>query len=175
MWLAGFRAGQLTFDDLSQCKRRVDPRLSPRRHDGLGDPPRGAFFAIDKEDIRQLRLCCIVDDVSGGRARLAHPHIQWAVLLKRKPPARLINLHGRDADIEHDARQRRLNQFLKIAKPTFDDIQSSAERIGPCQAARNRLWIAINRDNAVRAMVQNSVCVTAGTKGRIQIDAATRR
>jgi len=65
------------------------------------------------QDIGQRFLGRAVDQIGGTLAVPAHPHVQRAVLGKGKTAVRLIKLHRRDAQVQHDAVQRFARQPVK--------------------------------------------------------------
>ncbi|EKD60890.1 MAG: hypothetical protein ACD_54C00501G0001, partial [uncultured bacterium] len=58
------------------------------------------------QNIGQPRLGRGIDQISRRFARLAHPHIQRTIFLKRKAALGLVDLHRRHAQIQHHAIQQ---------------------------------------------------------------------
>ena len=60
---------------------------------------------------------------------LAHAHVERAVALKREAALGIVELHGGDADVEHDAVGRREagvgGDAFQLAEPALDQRQAS--------------------------------------------------
>ena len=76
--------------------------------DGAGDAAGRALLAVLEENVGERRLGQAVDEVGGRGAGLAHPHVERAVLLEGEAAGGLVELHRGDADVEHDAVERRM-------------------------------------------------------------------
>src|SRR6185369_10037729 len=70
--------------------------------DRLRNPARARLLAQSVEDVGNLFLISVIDEVRRRHAGLRHAHVERAVSLKREATIGAIELHRRDADIEHD-------------------------------------------------------------------------
>ena len=77
-------------------------RLAPLL-DHAGDAPGMPLFAEQAEDARKVAGLEAVDDVGRAWAGLRHAHIERPVGAEGEAALGLVDLHGRDADVEHDA------------------------------------------------------------------------
>ena len=66
-----------------------------------------ALLAEQVDDVGEIALGCLRDDVGGARPVAAHAHVERAVEAEREAALGLVELHRRDADVEHDAVDRR--------------------------------------------------------------------
>ncbi len=114
------RAGNGLGHDLGQAQGGEDRRLLPRLADESGDAARAMLFAIEIDQIGQIRLFQFVDEIGGAAAGARHAHIQGAVEAEREAAFGLVELHGGHADIQGDPVEffagRRL---LHLGKPGF--------------------------------------------------------
>ena len=70
--------------------------------DGAGDRPGARLLPIVAQDPGDLGLVGRIQELGGGQARLAHPHVERAVGLEREAALGAVELHRADADIERD-------------------------------------------------------------------------
>ena len=61
------------------------------------------LLAEQAEDAREIAGLEAVDDVGGTWACLRHAHVERPVGAEGEAPLGLVDLHGRHADVEHDA------------------------------------------------------------------------
>ena len=80
-----------------------DRSFAARRHDGAGDGAGAALLAQEVNDIGEVALAAFRDHVGRGRACGAHAHVEGAVEAEREAAFRRVELHGGDAEVEHDA------------------------------------------------------------------------
>ena len=165
----------MAFDQFSERQRCVDRRFSARLHHRLRQTTRRALLAIEEKEIGQLRLSRAVDDIRRRRAVRAHAHVERAVLLEGKPPPRLIDLHGGDADIEHHPGERLIDKIGDVAKAAFNDLQPVAIDRRPFAAPRHRLRIAVDSDHFIRPSLQKRDGVAARVEGAVKKGSAPRR
>ena len=89
--------------DLGQFARRRDCVVRPSPHDRRDHQPRLPLLAEHRDHPGKVARLHAVDDIAGGRPVVPHPHVERPVLAKGKAALGLVDLHRRDADIEHDA------------------------------------------------------------------------
>ncbi len=65
--------------------------------------PRPALLAVMVDDVGEFGLVGLVDDVGRARPLGAHAHVEGAVVAEGEAALRRVELHRRDADIEHHA------------------------------------------------------------------------
>ena len=174
MDLAGLGARQTARDDLGQVQRGGDRRGGAGRDDCTRNPSRGALFAIVVQDIGQRFLGRAVDQISGAFAVLAHAHVQRAILGKGKPARRLIQLHRRDAKVQHNAVQRFLGKAIQVRKGACHQTQAVAKLGGPGRRHLQRQGIAVHPDHPVRPRPKQSARIAACAKGTVKPQTADR-
>ena len=121
-----------------------------------------------------------VHQIGGARPVAAHAHVERAVVAEREAALGLIELHRRDAEIEHDAVDRRDGR--DCARPcSRSEKRSSTSVSRPCaastssSAARDRVAVAVDADDARAAAAQDRARVAAGAERAVDIDAAVAR
>ncbi len=96
-----------------------------------------------------------------------HPHVEGGVEAQRKAALRLVELHRRDADVEHDSvgllEAEGLRDRAEVAEARFDQAQPAARSRDEIGAAANGGGIAVERDN-VRAAVEQRPRIAAGAE-----------
>ena len=108
--------------------------------DGAGDRPRLRLVAQREQKPGQLGLAQLVDEVGGTRPAARHAHVQGPVDLEREAALALVELEGRDAEIEDDAVDRahadRREGLAHLAEWGMEDREGGA--LGREQLARAR-------------------------------------
>ena len=92
-----------TLDHLGELQGGAIRRRRPVGDDGAGDAPRGALFAIVIEDVGDGLLVLLGEDVGRGAALVLHAHVERRVVAQGEAARGFVELHGGDADVEHDA------------------------------------------------------------------------
>ena len=109
-----------------------------RRDDGAGDRAGMPLLAKLEDDVGEIALGCPRHHIGGARPLAAHPHVERPVEPEREAALRLVELHRRDADIEHDAVDLLVSEFLRHliepGKAVFGDGQAAV-----AAATRSRL------------------------------------
>jgi hypothetical protein len=113
MDLGALAAANGALDHLGQVQGALERALLAAADDEAGDAARGVLLAIDIKDAGQLDLVQRVDEVGGGRAAVAHPHVQRTVAHEGKAALGLIQLHRRDAQVQHHTVDARRAQFVE--------------------------------------------------------------
>src|SRR4029077_885766 len=109
------------------------------------------LLAEGKDDVSEIPFAGLVDDVGGAGALAAHAHVERSVETERKAASGGIELHGGDAEIEHDAIDRAVpgvtGEGVDIGEPIFDQGQAALSILDQTGAARDGTLIAIDGDN----------------------------
>ena len=165
--------------------RGRDRRLLARGDDGAGDAAGMPLFAEDVDDVGEIGLGRARDHVRGGRAVLAHPHVERTAETKRKAAAGLVKLHRGHPDIHHDAVDRidALGgaDLGQAGKSRFDQRQPSGRSIDEIEPAGDGGSVAVDADHPGSRHVENHPAIAAGPEGGIDdkcrrhADGASRR
>src|ERR1700730_1116885 len=145
----------------------------------MGDTARRTLLAETVEYIGQGRLPGGIDKVRGSRPLAIHAHIERAIGLEGKAARRVVDLHGRHADVEDNAVEinkatlpRRLvepsKSLLCKTKPPlrFGHEPGSANNCGR---------VAIERENTGVGLGEQSLRIAAGAKSGVEIKSALAR
>ena len=150
-----------------------------RRGDGAGDAAGESLFAQRADQRAELALRQAGDEVGGGFAVAAHPHVERSVLAERKPALGLVELHRRDAEVEGDAGDRprleRPEQPLHVAERAGDQGQAAAVLRRQRLAALDRVGVAVDAEHAAARGAEDRLAIAAGAKGRVDIDRVVAR
>ena len=116
------------------------------------------------------------DHVGGGRAGIAHAHVERTVVAERKAALRLVELHRGDAEIaDHAVDQRMavsLRHLIETGEALLHQNQPAAGFLHQIGAARDRARVPIDADHSGVGRRQDRAGVAAGPEGRVHIDAA---
>src|ERR1700722_5647083 len=161
-------------DDLGQRPRRVDGVLAPRLDDGACNTARMTLLAQCRDDEPKLALTGARDDVSGARVVIAHAHVERPIEAKRKAARGIVDLHRRDADVEHDTvdRAAAADDCLQIGEAVLDQIEPASGLLDQASALGNRALIAIDADDPGAGRRQDRLRIAAGTEGGIDVKSA---
>ena len=87
-------------------------------------------------------------------AGLAHPHVERPVLLEGEAARGLVELHRGDADVEHDAVERRMpglrGDAVERPEGAGAQVEPAGEVAGPGFGAGERLGVAVDADHQGR-------------------------
>src|ERR1700733_6543838 len=158
-------------DDLGQRSRRVDGVLTARLDDRACDSAGMTLFAQDGDDEPEFALTGARDDVGRAWTIAAHAHVERPIEAKRKAARGIVDLHRRDADVEHDAvnRGRAADDRFQVGETVLDQIEPALGLLDQASALGNRALIAIDADDAGARRRQDRLRITAGTKGGIDV------
>lgn len=137
------------------------------------------LLAEEIDDVGEIAFRGAGDDVSRGRPRLPHPHVERPVEAEREAAAGLVELHRGDADVHHhaidgvDALGRA--DLGEIRETVLDQRQPAGGTLDQLGATGDRRAIAIDRDQAGSRHVEYRSAITTGAERRINIDAALAR
>ena len=113
--VAGLPADAL-FDELCELGSRCDRLRGAGGNDRVGDAPRLALLAVGKKQIREFAFLKAVDEIGGAFALARHAHVERSLAHEGKTAIGLIELHRRNADIEHHAVDRPGRQLIEFCK-----------------------------------------------------------
>ena len=161
-------------DDLGQRAGRIDGLLASRLDDGARHRAGVALFAERRDDDGEIAFARARDHVGGARTVSPHAHVERAVEPEGKSARGFVELHGRNAEIEHDAVDR-------AHAPAIDckfEKRSSTSSSRPCAsldqrgAVRDRALVAIDADHARARRFQDRARITAGAECGVDVKAA---
>src|SRR5690606_14184345 len=172
-------AANHTLQKLRQFECPANLRLLSRLYNGASNGARTLLLAIDGDDPRKLTLFIPIDNISRARPLATHAHIERPILLEGKAPLRLIDLHGGDADIEHDTIDRfmakRAHKALHVAEASFDKRQPTRKFRFKRPPTQDGARITINGKHGAVCRTEDRARVTTGTESAVHIDAAIAR
>ncbi len=150
-WILSLALRGLThLDEACEFARRGEGLLGAALLDGAGDAARLLFLAEETEDADEIADLGAIDDI--GRADTParrHAHVERTVALEGEAAIGLVDLHGGDADIEHDAIKpafRARNRSRRTATE-WRWRRAACRRIDQRLAGGNRIGVAIERDH----------------------------
>ena len=116
------------------------------------------------------------DHVGGGRAGSAHAHIEGSVEAEREAAFGRIDLHGRDAEVEHDAIGELDPEIacdaIERGEFAFDQSEAPGRGLDLGARRRDRRGVAIDTDDLRIRRRKDRGGVAAGTESAVDIDAA---
>src|SRR5262249_26397157 len=134
------------------------------------------FFAESKDDVGQIVLACRVDNVSGAGAPTAHAHVERPVEPERKAAAGGIELHGRNAQIKHDAIDKVVSGFVRdsveIGETILGQHQAAVRLLDQVGGTCNGTLIAVDADHFAISRGKNGARIATGAEGAIDENAA---
>src|SRR5712691_593076 len=178
MDLAGLSAHHAG-DDVGKRARGRDRRVLARGDDGAGYAARMALLAENVDDVGKLGLGRLRDHVRRRRPVLPHPHVERTVETEGKAAPGLVELHGGDADVHHDAVDsrealRRAN-VSQVGKPLFDQRQPAGRALDQIEPAGNGGAVTVDADQSGSRDIEDRAAVAAGPEGGVDIDTARMR
>src|SRR5262245_27035844 len=96
-------AADMAFDGVGEVERPCERPFRASLLDHARDAAGVALLAEEAEDAGEVTRLETVDHVGGAGSGPRHAHIERPVGAKRKATLGLVELHGGDADVEHDA------------------------------------------------------------------------
>ena len=160
-------------DDFGQRARRVDGALAARPDDGARDGSGVAFLAQGGDDEGEIAFAGVRDDVGGARTVATHAHVERPVEPERKAARRLIELHRRNAEIEHDAVGRSVaDDRVKIREAIFDQFEPASAPPGRAWRLARSRSVAVDADHAGARCRQDGAGIAAGAECRVDIKTA---
>ncbi len=137
--------------------------------DGARDRAGMPLLAERSDDGGEVALGGLRHHVGGARPVAAHAHVERAVEAERKAALGLVELHRRDAEIEHDAVDRvvaklprdRCEGWRSGPRTSMSRPPAASTRSAP---ARDRALVAIDADDAAIGRRQNRARIAAGAE-----------
>src|SRR3954470_15370547 len=167
------RASDMGFDRISEFQRALEWPFFPARLDHAGDAAGVTLFAEEAEDAGKVARLETVDDIGSTQARLRHAHVERSVAAEGKATLGLVELHGGNADVEHDA----IGAFYLVVERRewrLHQLQPAAGLRLEVAPGRDRIWIAVDGNHG-RARRQDGLGVAAGAERAVDHDVALRR
>ena len=163
-------------DDVGERAGGRDRPFAARRHDGAGDGAGAALLAEQKDDVGEIALGALRDHVGGGRTGRAHAHVERPVEAEREAALGRVELHGRHAEIEHDAVDRFdpeiAGDAVERGEFAFDQGQAPGRGFDLGLRRRNRRGVAIDADDLRVRRREDRRRIAAGAEGAVDVDAA---
>ena len=164
-------------DEIRELLGRRDRCLAPGFDDGARHGARASLLAIVVDDVGEHALIGLVDELGRALAARLHPHVERPVIAEREAALGLVELHRGDADIEHDAVERRhleaLGLFRQRTEARFGQGQPPAHRRDETGTAGDRTRVAVEREQRrLRLALQKRARIAAGAEGAVEIAAA---
>ncbi len=162
------RCGRRRDQDLDELAGARDRLLLTRVDDEAGVAAGELLLAVAFEDAAEVALAVGGDHVSGGDTlRLIHPHVERGVLRIREPALGLVELQGRDAEIEQDPRSAlRVQPDLVVHRVHESDAITEASEPLPRDA--QRVGVAVESDQTdVREAFEQCLGVASHAEGGI--------
>ncbi len=146
-------------DDVGKALRRGDRGFRALADDGLGDMARQALLAIGVDEVGEVGLLEPRDEVGGAVALARHAHVERPVEAEGEAAVGLVQLHGGDADIEHDAVDRGVaaigGNLVEIGETVVDEGEPAADAstsAAPAAIAVGSRSMAMTRVSAASRM-----------------------
>src|ERR1700722_9780197 len=132
------------------------------------------FLAQSRDDESEFALTGARDDVGSARAVTAHAHVERPIEAKRKAARGIVDLHRRDADVEHDTvdRGRAANDGFQIGETILDQIEPALRRLDQAKTRIDRVLIAIDADDAGAGRRQDRLRIAAGAERGLDLKSA---
>ena len=138
-------------DDVGQRPGGDDRRLLAGGDDGAGDAARMALLAELEDDVGEIALGGLRHHVGRARPVAAHTHVERPVEPEREAALGLVELHRGHAEIEHDAVDHGVAEFLGDAiergESLLDQRQPAIGRLHQIRAVRDRALVAVDADD----------------------------
>src|SRR5215475_53385 len=134
------------------------------------------LLAKSKNNVGQVALACRVDDLCGGGALAAHAHVERPVEAKRKAAPSCVELHGRNAQIQHDTIDRAVSGFMRdsveIGETILGQREAAFRLFDQIGAMCDRTLIAVDGDHLAIGSGKDGARITASPEGTVDIDPA---
>lgn len=164
------------FDDAGEFERCRYRGSFAGSNNELSDAARLALFAEGKEQVCQLFLFEIVDEIGGAFAGLAHAHVERPFAHEGETALAFIELHGADADIEHDAVNGRVGRGKRVEfrKRAGNELESTGKIGRQFVGMRLHIGIAVDGDDFSTSFEQGAR-IAACAKSAINDAPASKR
>src|ERR1700730_9784002 len=145
----------------------------------MGDTAGRTLLAEMVKNIGQGCLPGGIDKVRGSRPLAVHPHIERAVAAKGKAARRVVDLHGRDTDVEDNAVEiKKATLPRRLVEPSKSRLYKTKPppRFGhEPGSAGNCRRVAIERENLGVGLGEQSLRIAAGAESGVEIKSALAR
>ena len=159
-------AADMRLDGIGKVERALERALLAPPLDHPRDAARMPLLAEEAEDAREIARLEAVDHVGSRRAGLGHAHVERPVGAEGEAAIGLVELHRRDADVEHDAVDLSLGKFVEPRKRSMHQLQPAGKCRSEIRAGLDRVGITIDRDDVGAGGKQRSR-VAARAKGAV--------
>ena len=172
--LAALGRGHGAGDQVSQLHGSQDGLFLPRGHNFTGNLPGVGFLAVVPQDAGQFLAVEGVDQVRGGRALLAHAHIQRGVGMVGEAACRVVQLVAGNAEVQQSTVDRR---DVKLRKDTCCLAEVCLYHLGgqalePFGGDCHRIRVLVERDQAPGGKTFSDLgAVPCAAGGAVQVDA----
>ena len=120
----------------------------------------------------------VVDEVACGQAFGAHAHVERAVLAEREAALGLVELHGRDAEVEGNPVDRgdafTFGDLAHLGIAAEDEFQASGEVRFETRGVAGSARVAVDGKHAAARSLEQAAAIAAGAEGSIDEDACRR-
>src|SRR5579862_1892980 len=158
--------------DLGQLRRACD-----RSGGGycLRDAARLLLLAVAEDHVGEHALARGVDEIGGALAVLAHAHVERTVGAEREAALRLVELEGRDAEIEDDAAGLLPRDRIHRRERALRQREPALELRDQLLAARDGVGIAVDAEHAAFRGGKDRARIAAAAEGRVDVARAVAR
>lgn len=156
-----------------QIVARLERTILPPSHNFARQPKRASLVRILAEDESQFTFVRSREKLAGIPQRAyAHPHVQRRARAERESALRIVELMGRDAQVQQDAVEALIlqrSETIEIRIVGEHRAKSSCARELPQSALgdSDRLGVAVDADNT-RSKFQQRLRVAAPAKGAVE-------
>ena len=138
-----------------------------------------AFLAESEQRVGQFVFRQGCDQVGGGGAAGAHPHIEGAVVTEREAAGGIFDLEGRHAEVEHDAIERgnavRGEQREHVAEPALDQMEAAGVAGCEGRAAGDGRRVAVDGEHGAGRSAEDGRAVAATAERAVEVCGAGPR
>ena len=163
-------------DEFGERPCRVNNPLLPHPDDGARDGAGMVFLAEDRNDGGEIAFAAVGDDIGCGRTVAPHAHIERPVEPEREAAIGLVELHGRHADVKHDAVDRGAGVLtydrLQAGETILDQFEPPLRLFDEIGASRDGALVAIDADHPRARRSQNCARKAAGAECGVDVEAA---
>ena len=150
-------AADMRLDRIGKVERALERALLAPPLDHPRDAAGMPLLAEEAEDAREIAWLEAVDHVGSRRAGLGHAHVERAVGAEGEAAIGLVELHRRDADVEHDAVDLCLGEFVEPARtvhaPACSRPENAVARSAPALIASGSRSIAMTSAPAASSIL----------------------
>src|SRR5436190_14699536 len=137
------------------------------------------LLAVAPEDVGELGFVALVHQIGSRGAGLFHAHVERTGGAEREAARRLVELHGRHAEIERHTVDRRdacgAQQMLHFTEAALDQAEARRIALGERLAGGDGIGIAVDGDHLASGAIEERRRVAAAAEGAVDIAAAVAR